>query len=731
MIIEPDDPLDEAFAAYLRACDEGHHEDREAFVQRYPELSERLRELMALADSMGSFVATESAIGSAAQRPSSRAAASPIQVSGEADTLDFEALTGEGIDRNLTLPMAHRQPGDHGPMLPYELGDYLLQQILGRGGMGVVYVAIQKNLDRKVAVKMIRSGAFASETEVARFYMEAKAAAALEHPNIVSIYQFGHESGHHYFSMELVPGTDLARKIKEAPLQAAQAARYVRDVAYAIHHAHQRGVLHRDLKPANVLIDLNDQVRVTDFGLAKQIDSDSSVTGSGAAIGTPSYMAPEQAAGHSDRVGVECDVYSLGAVLFAALAGQPPFTGNSPMQTLLNVIHQSPPPLRSLCPQIDRDLETIVAKCLEKAPNKRYRSALALANDLNSYLEGNPIEARPRSRVTRAINWVQRVPLVAAIMGRRVIDTTDSHRRFQTIVLAMAVLVPFVFLGALSIYEAFRQRMPGNVRIAGGLEGGAYSDFSAALGERIKQSQGIVVQAVPSGGSFDNRKRLLAGEVDLAPMQAITVTGNELCIVAPLFYEAVHVLVRKDSPITTPDQLSGHSIAVGLANSGSRVVSEMVLQSLGIEPSESPRVELAWAELLNPDATSNSRFPDVAMVCIGKGSRLGTGMLSSGQWRLLPLPSAVDISLAHPSLRPMKIMPADYPETDLPAEGVATVGMTAYLVATTSTPDSLVTESLQALYAEPLIATNLIPKELVGEWQGLLFHRAARDFFGL
>ena len=728
---EPDDPLDEAFAAYLRSCDEGSHEDREAFVQRYPELSDRLRDLMVLADSMGSFVATDSKPDSRSAERSPTRDSQQANVSVDADTLDFEADSAEVNERNVTLPMAHRQPGDPGPTLPFELGDYTLQQIIGRGGMGIVYLAIQKNLDRKVAVKMIRSGAFASETEVARFYMEAKAAAALEHPNIVSIYQFGHLSGHHYFSMELVPGTDMARKIKDSPLQPVEAARYVRDVAYAIHHAHQRGVLHRDLKPANVLIDLNDQVRVTDFGLAKQIDSDSSVTGSGAAIGTPSYMAPEQAAGHSDRVGVECDVYSLGAILFAAVAGRPPFTGNSAMQTLLNVIHQSPPLLRSLCPQVDRDIETIVNKCLEKSPNKRYRSALSLANDLNCYLEGDAIEARPRSGMWRAIHWLQRVPLVAAIMGRRVIDTTDSHRRFQTIVLAMSVLIPFIFLAALSGYESIRQRMPADVRIAGGLEGGAYSDLSAELCERIKVSNDIEVETIPSGGSFDNRKRLLAGEVDLAPMQAITVTGNELCIVAPLFYEAVHVLVRTDSKIETLEQIAGHKVAVGLANSGSRVASEMVLQSLNIDERQSPRIEMAWSELLDPHSTGDQNFPDVALVCIGKGSRLGTSMLDSGQWRLLPLPSAVDISLAHPSLRPMKIMPVDYPQAGLPEGGISTVGMTAYLVATSSTPDTLVSEVLEALYAEPAIATNLIPKELVGEWQGLLFHRAARQFFEL
>ena len=196
-------------------------------------------------------------------------------------------------------------------------GDYVLQREIGRGGMGVVYLARQHELDRQVAIKMIRSGMLADEGEVRRFYTEAQAAARLRHRGIVGVHQFGRRAGHHFFSMEYIPGTDLQKKINSGLLDPKEAARYVRDVARAIHHAHQKGVLHRDLKPANVLIDEHDQIHVTDFGLAKHMDSDSSVTGSGAAIGTPHYMAPEQAGGHSDRVCAERDVYSLGAILFA------------------------------------------------------------------------------------------------------------------------------------------------------------------------------------------------------------------------------------------------------------------------------------------------------------------------------------------------------------------------------------------------------------------------------
>ncbi|MGV3485532.1 MAG: serine/threonine-protein kinase [Planctomycetaceae bacterium] len=725
---EIDDPLDEAFAAYLRACDDGREEDREAFIQRYPAMADRLRELMSLADSLGSFVASHDR--SAAQPEDSQPGVIPdAKVSADAETVDFDAASGQPGDRNLTLPLGHREAGDSGPTLPFGLGDYQLQQVIGRGGMGVVYLAVQKNLDRKVAVKMIRSGALASEAEVARFYTEARAAAALEHRNIVSVFQFGHMAGHHFFSMELVPGTDMAKRIKERCLAPHEAARYVRDVARAIHHAHQRGVLHRDLKPANVLIDLEDQVRITDFGLAKHIDSDSSVTGSGAAIGTPSYMAPEQASGHSDRAGRASDIYSLGAILFAAIAGRPPFQNESTVQTLLQVVHQSPPSLSSLCGEVPEDIETIVDKCLQKSPSKRYATANELADDLDAFLDGRPIQARPHSCWTRIWHWLHRVPLIAALAGKRVIDSTEGHRRFQTAMLALALLTPLLAAGMFAAMEANRQRMPSVVELAGGLDGGMYDSLSKTLGERLMTSTGAKAMVVNSDGSIDNHQQLIDGSVDLAPMQAIAMTSSDVCVVAPLFYEAVHVLVRSESALRSAEEIKGHRVAVGLEGSGSRLAAEMVLESLGHLPGTTPRVAIAWPDLAPDERRDTKSLPDVAVVCIHKGSRLAADMLNSAQWRLLPLPAAIDISLQHPSLRPMTIAASDYPQAGLPPEGVATVGMTAFLAARSSAPDALITAALQALYQPPPIAAGLIPRRQVSEWQGLDFHRAARKFF--
>lgn len=786
------DPLDEAFAAYLRACDEGRLSSREEFLSRFPDIADQLGELMQWADSLGDFVASQEDEASGVQ-PADRAAqpftahqqaAEPQAVgsenaasmgvvpapaepcpsntpgrshvfSGPVDA-DAETLqwTPSGTAEVLTLPVSKRKQGDTGPTLPYDLGDYRLLKMLGRGGMGVVYLAEQKGLGRQVAVKMIRSGILASDAEVRRFAMEARAAAALEHPNIVSVFQSGYLDGHYYFSMEYVPGVDLAKLIQQAPLSPQIAARYVRDVARAIHHAHRRGVLHRDLKPANVLITPDDEVRVTDFGLAKQIDTDSSVTGSGAAIGTPNYMAPEQASGYSDRVRVQSDVYSLGALLFAAITGRAPFCGESVMQTLMQVIHHPAPALRSLAPDAPEDLETIVGKCLEKSPEDRYRTAAELADELDAFLDERPIKARPRPWRMRLWHWLQQVPLIAALIGRRVVEPSDQHRRFQHAILSLLVAIPLLMVTTLTVQHYVSQRMPAVVRIAGGLESGVYEDFSRALSRRLAADSKVHADVLPSGGSLDNREQLLAGEVHLAPMQAGAMGNDKLCVVAPLFFEAVHVLVRDDLPITHIEQISGHPVAVGPAGSGSRLATEMVLHSLGLPPETTPRHVIAWPDLLasSPaprDATTTGAdpLPQIAIICIGRRSRLVQSLLDGGssaeatvddsavaargRWRLLPIGPAIQISLQHPILRPMTIESEDYPAANLPAEGIATVGTTAFLVTRWGAPDALVTAALEALYQPPLDVPGLIPRELAGEWQGqgLGFHPAARRYF--
>jgi serine/threonine-protein kinase len=299
---------------------------------------------------------------------------------------------------------------------PRRFGDYELLEEVGRGGMGVVWKAKQLSLGRVVALKMILAGQLASADAIDRFHNEARAAARLQHPNIVAIHEIGSDAGLHFFTMDLVEGQTLARMIRDNPLPPDRAARYMEIVARAIHHAHNNGVLHRDLKPSNVLIDHNDQPRVTDFGLARQVESDRQLTGTGQVLGTPSYMAPEQATGQRGNVGRASDVYSLGAVLYELLTGRPPFRAATAFDTLVLVVSAEPVGPRQLNPGIPRDLETVCLKCLQKDGRRRYASAADLADDLARFLRREPVRARPVGQLTRAWRWCRRNPVVASLV---------------------------------------------------------------------------------------------------------------------------------------------------------------------------------------------------------------------------------------------------------------------------------------------------------------------------
>src|ERR1700676_3862368 len=264
---------------------------------------------------------------------------------------------------------------------------------------------------------MIRAGALAGPDEVERFLREAEAAANLQHPNIVAIHELGAYGWRHCFLMDYLAGRGLGALVKDGPLPAQRAARYVKIIAEAIHFAHQRGTLHRDLKPQNVLIDAADQPRITDFGLAKIMKDDSRLTQPGVVMGSPSYMPPEQAAGRQGDVGPASDVYSLGAMLYELLTGRPPFRGATALATLRDVMEAEPAAPRRLLGTIPPDLETICLKCLEKSPSARYPTARALAEELDRFLKGEPIQARPASTVRKAVSWARRHPGALAALA--------------------------------------------------------------------------------------------------------------------------------------------------------------------------------------------------------------------------------------------------------------------------------------------------------------------------
>ncbi|MBL9114246.1 MAG: protein kinase [Verrucomicrobiaceae bacterium] len=332
------------------------------------------------------------------------------------------------------------------------LGDCELYEELGRGGMGVVWRGRQRGLDREVAVKTLPGGDLASKEARERFHQEAMAAARLLHPNIVAIHEVGEAEGMPYFIMDLVKGRTLSAVVAEKPVAAAKAARWLRDAALAVQHAHDKGVLHRDLKPSNILIENEADggtPRVTDFGLAKLTDVSSDVTQVGSAIGSPSYMAPESVkSGQSTPL---TDVYGLGAVLYTTLTGRPPFQGETMAAVLAQVEQTEPVSPRQLIPSIPRDLETICLRCLEKSPARRLPSAQALADDLTRFLNGEPVLSRPVSPAERAVRWASRRPALAAAMG--------------IAALALAAVVVVSIHSAISIKAARDAAMQRNIRL--------------------------------------------------------------------------------------------------------------------------------------------------------------------------------------------------------------------------------------------------------------------------
>jgi WD40 repeat protein/Flp pilus assembly protein TadD len=311
---------------------------------------------------------------------------------------------------------------DHAAAIPLapdvvQVPGYEILKEVGRGGMGVVYHARQTSLNRLVALKMILDGGHASSDTLVRFLAEAEAVAALQHPHIVALHEFGRHHGLPYFTLEWMPGGSLADRLRGTPLPAAEAARLVEQLAHGIQHAHERGIIHRDLKPANVLLAADGTPKIADFGLVKRLEVGSGLTATGAIMGTPEYMAPEQARGQSKGVGPAADVYALGAVLYECLTGRPPFKAATRVDTILQVLGDDPVPPRRLQPQVPRDLETVCLKCLAKEPRRRYPTARELAEDLGRFLEGRPVRARRATAPGRLWRWCRRDPRTAGLLG--------------------------------------------------------------------------------------------------------------------------------------------------------------------------------------------------------------------------------------------------------------------------------------------------------------------------
>jgi hypothetical protein len=379
---ERDRQLEAILHTYLQAVDASQAPDRDALLRQHPEFASEL----------AAFFAGQDEVVQVAHGMANLAAPAP------------------GVAEAATLPP--QEVLAPGTRLRY-FGDYELLEMIASGGMGVVYRARQLSLNREVALKMILAGQLASPQDVQRFHTEAEAAANLDHPHIVPIYEVGQHEGQHYFSMKLIEGGSLASRVAELVARPHDVAALVARLARAVHFAHQRGILHRDLKPANVLLDADGTPHVTDFGLAKWTGKDSGLTQTGIVVGTPSYMAPEQAQAEK-QLTTAADVYSVGAILYELVSGRPPFRAGTAWDTMLQVRDREPDHPRAFNPHADRDLSAIALKCLQKAPENRYESAAALAEDLERWLQGEPTNARPPSLAEQAWRWLKRNAAAAA-----------------------------------------------------------------------------------------------------------------------------------------------------------------------------------------------------------------------------------------------------------------------------------------------------------------------------
>ncbi len=387
--------LNAIIAECYEAREQGRVIDRAALLAKHPELRAELTEFFADWDQMANFL------------PDNNPPQSRQQVPGRSEQ------THDAGERDSS------HGARRGGKIKY-FGEYEILDEVGSGGMGVVYKARQAKLRKIVAVKMIRTGELARPREVQRFQAEARAAAKLDHPGIVSVHEVGVHEGHYYYTMDFVGGGSLSQLHRDEPIAAQRSAELVKQLAEAMFYAHSQGIVHRDLKPANILLTTTGVPRITDFGLAKRLwnDEDSaeaSMTETGQVLGTAGYMSPEQAAGQTRMVGPAADIYALGAILYAMLTTRAPFIGESAEATIRQVIHNEPIAPHVLNGSIPRDLETICLKCLAKEPHKRYGTAQLLAEDLQRFLEGRPVLARPVSRPARAWRWCRRNPVIAAL----------------------------------------------------------------------------------------------------------------------------------------------------------------------------------------------------------------------------------------------------------------------------------------------------------------------------
>jgi serine/threonine protein kinase len=468
------------------------------------------------------------------------------------------------------------------PPTPCAVPDYEILEELGRGGMGVVYKARQSSLKRIVALKMVLAGSQASADDLARFRREAEAAAQLQHPNIVQVHEVGQQDDQPFFSLEYVEGGSLAQSIRGTPQSPASAARIIETLGRAVHFAHQAGIVHRDLKPGNVLLTTQGIPKITDFGLAKRLEGDAGQTKSGDIIGTPGYMAPEQAAGQTKSVGPQVDIYALGAILYELLTGHPPFKGESALETLMQVLEREPQRPRLINAAVPRDLETICLKAMAKDVRQRYQTASELAEDLDRFLQGRTIRARPVTQVERVWRWCRRNPVIAGlaacatslliIVAAMLANKANSERS----------LAPD---GSLE-----RVQQSGKLVIATDptyppmqfLQDGGLAGFDVDLARRLASRLHVQAEFVPVNWDWQGlAARLNAHDFDVL-ISSITVTDERQRLVDFVEYLRLSLVYvcREGVTVRSERDLAGKAIAVQTDTTAYKFVEQLRLQGV-------------------------------------------------------------------------------------------------------------------------------------------------------
>ena len=707
--------LDQYLADCLDRLDRGEALGQEVFANLPPEVASELRELLRVV----AFVED--------------AACPPAEgTDSHAGQENNSPANSNGADAHWSEPTVHYSP-ENPPDEPTpvsqsdtigKVGDYELLEELGRGGMGVVFRARQVKLNRIVALKMILSGRMASDEELRRFYSEARSVARLRHPNIVPIYDVQEDDGNHYYSMDYIEGCTLEDIAAKGSLSEGQSARYVNLIAEAVEYAHQNGILHRDLKPANVLVDSKDQPHVTDFGLAKQLEDDSQLTVSGTILGTPSFMSPEQAAGQNDQVGPTSDIYALGAILYFLLVGHPPFRGKTATETLSMVIHDEPRPIRSVNPKISRSMATICEKCLRKNPRERYQSAQELAVELERFLRGEPIQAQPVSHLRRGWVWCRDIPLVAALIGR-----TPSRSNLWQVRLQWLVLMVFILSGVLlSIFRIQAAMLPDEIILASGDKVGMYDLVSQTLADRLMRSTGHKVQVLKTQGSLENRDLLVSGQAHLGLIQASVLDIEQVAVIAPLYREYAHVIVRKDSEIQSLPDLNGRTIVVGREGSGDRISALKILGFFEV----TEKTGAIFSEVRFSQLQDNLKL-DAAVVVSGLDNPALSSLLGSGKFRLLPIPPREEM-FQDSGFYPATMKAAHYPAAVLPPEEFSTVATPALLVVREGERDAIVEAACESLMQDHWLESlpgHFSPESFSYLTKSLPMHPAAVKFFKL